>query len=272
MLRMPGPNRVVTVLLSLVALSSGYLDYWSYSQTFYRQPGIWLDVVSGSSSAPGQYRIAVIDTAYFLATHSHLAMRHTLALLDIVAAFITVFALFLVLRRSATYRESGLAVQWFGAVGLVVLIQYYLAWLTSYQRPETLPTAAILSLALVLLTVKLPLPESTGRIVVIAGLLLLTVTQGFVRADVAFALNVGILLVCFTPAGNGFTLPRGVQILTSVIGALLTVGIQYELMRRMYPNATYGNTPVGATFPQLEVPPLRKFHSFFLWCLSRGRP
>ena len=78
---MEGPKRVGSVLLIAIVLSTGYLDYWAYSQTFYKEPTIWMDVVSGTGSAPNQYRIAVLDTAYFLARHLHVGMRHTLALL-----------------------------------------------------------------------------------------------------------------------------------------------------------------------------------------------
>jgi hypothetical protein len=251
---MQDPKRVVSVLLSAVVLSSGFLDYWSYSQAFYSEPGIWMNVVSGTANAPNQYRIAVVDTAYFLARHMHLGMRHTLALLDVVAAFIAVFALLLVLRRSAVYRNAGMMGQWFGAAGFVVLVQFYFAWLLWYQRPETLPTAAILALALLLLAVKLPLPEGAGTIAAVAGLLLLAVAQGFVRADVAFALHVGILLVCLTPVGSGFALPRGVQAVTSVVAVLLTVGIQYDLMKRMFPQASYGDTSVMQLFWNLKSP------------------
>jgi hypothetical protein len=249
---MQAPKRVVSALLSAIVLSSGFLDYWSYSQAFYKTPNIWMDLVSGTGSAPSQYRIGVIDTAYFLARHLHLGMRHTLALLDVVAAFIAVFALFLVLRRSPVYSKASVTAQWFGAAGFVVLVQFYLAWLIWYQRAETLPSAAILALALLLLAVKLP--QQVGWVGAVAGLLLLAVAQGFVRADVGFALHVGILLVCLTPVGNGFALPRGVLLGTSVAAILLTAGIQYDLMKRMFPQATYGDTPVLQLFLNLKSP------------------
>ena len=251
---MQGPKRVVSVLLSVIVIAAGYLDYWSYSQAFYKEPNIWMDVVAGTGSAPSQYRIGVIDTAYFLARHLHLGMRHALALLDVIAAFIAVFALFLVLRRSATYRNAGTAAQWFAAAGFVILVQFYFAWLLWYQRPETLPTAAILALTLLLLAVKLPLPERVGTIATVIGLLLLASAQGFVRADVAFALHVGILLVCLRPVGNGFALPQGVQAATSMAAILLTVGIQYDLMKRLFPKATYGDTAVLQLFMNLKQP------------------
>jgi hypothetical protein len=78
----------------------------------------------------------------------------------------------------------------------------------------------------------------------VAGLLLLAVAQGFIRADVAFALHLGVVLVCFTPVGKGFVLPRGVQAGTSLVAVLLALGIQYYLMKRAYPLANYGHTQV----------------------------
>ena len=239
---MQGPKRVVSVLLSAIVFSVGYLDYWAYSQAFYKEPNIWMDVVSGTATAPSQYRIGVIDTAYFLARHLHVGMRHTLALLDVISGLIAVFVLFLVLQRSAAYARASMAAQWFGAASFIILVQFYLAWLLWYQRPETLPTAAILALALLLVTVKSPLPKRVGVVGTVIGLLLLAVAQGFVRADVAFALHVGILLVCLTPAGQGFALPRWVQAGTSLVAVLVVLGIQYGLMKRVYPQATYGKT------------------------------
>jgi hypothetical protein len=234
-----GPKRVVSVLLSLIVLSAGFLDYWSYSQAFYREPGIWMDVVSGTAHAPGQYRVGVIDTAYFLSQHTHLTLRLMLAALDVFSGFVAVFALFLVLRRSAVFRRASEASQWFGAASFLVLMQFNLAWLLWYQKPETLPAAAMLSLSFLLLAVRMPLPILSGL-----GLVVLAVAQGFVRADVAFALHAGVLLVCLTPAGAGFALPRRLQAATSLIALMLVLGVQYWLMKKAYPLANYGDTAV----------------------------
>jgi hypothetical protein len=263
------PKRVVSVLLGLVVLSAGFLDYWSYSQTFYREPGVWMDVVGGTAHAPAQYRIGVIDTAYFLARHMHLGLRHTLAMLDVFSGFVAVFTLFLILRRSEVYRGAGCVGEWFGAASFVILVQYYLAWLLWYQKPETLPTAATLALSLLLLTVRITLPEGLGSMVRVIGLLLLVVAQAFVRADAAFALHAGILLVCLTPAGKGFALPRWVQAGTSLTGVMLAVGIQCWLMRRVYPQANYGDTPLLQLFLNVKSPgslvPFLLFLAPFAW-------
>jgi hypothetical protein len=253
----------VSVLLSAIILSNGYLDYWAYSQAFYKEPTLWMDVVSGTGSAPSQYRIGVVDTAYFLAHHLHLGMRHTLALLDVISGMIAVFALFVVLQRSAVYRTASVATQWFGAAGFVILVQFYLAWLLWYQRPETLPTAAILALALLLVAT-----SAVGTAGTVMGLLLLAVAQGFVRADVAFALHLGILLVCLTPQGKGFMLPKRVQAGTSLVAMLLALGIQYYLMKQVYPKANYGDTPVLQLFFNVKLP--SAYIPFLLFLLPTG--
>ena len=257
------PKRLVSGLLSLIVLSAGFLDYWSYSQAFYREPGIWMDVVSGTAHAPGQYRIGVIDTAYFLSQHAHLTLRLLLAALDVVSGFVAVFALFLVLRRSAAYRRAGDASQWFGAAGFVVLVQFYLAWLLWYQKPETLPTAAMLALALLLLTVRLPLPG-----LAVIGLLVLAAAQAFVRADVAFALHAGVLLVCLTAGGREFALSRWVQAGTSLVAVMLILGIQYWLIKKAYPLATYGDLSVVQLF--YNVKSVQSFVPFVLFMTPVG--
>src|SRR5262249_2197902 len=153
--------------------------------------------------------------------------------------------------------------EWFGAVSFVVLVQYYLAWVLWYQKPETLPSAAMLALALLLLTGRLPLPEELFGTARVIGLLLLTAAQAFVRSDVAFALDVGILLVCLTPAGRGFALPRWLQAGTSMAGVVLAIGVQYWLMKRVYPQANYGKTQVLQLL--LNLKSLKNFIPFFLF-------
>jgi len=189
--------------------------------------------------------------------------------LDVLSGLTAVFVLFWVFSRSMVYRNARRTAQWFGAACFLILIQFYLGWVIWYQRPETLPTAAMLAMALVLLTVRLPLPGAAAMVATVVGVLLLAVAQGYVRADVALALHAGILLVCFTPLGNGFALRRGVQAGTSLVAVALAGGIQYDLMRRIFPQANYGNTPVFQLFLNLQAPstqlPFFLFLVPFIW-------
>jgi hypothetical protein len=102
----------------------------------------------------------------------------------------------------------------------------------------------------------------------VLGLLLLAAAQGFVRADVAFALHLGIWLVCLSKAGKGFALPRGVQAGTSMVAILLAAGIQYYLMKRVYPQASYGDTPVLQLFLNLKTP--EAYAPFLLFLFPAG--
>jgi hypothetical protein len=244
------------------------LDSREYGLEFHKNPNAWMDVVSGTANAPAQYRIGVVDTAAFLARHGHLALGHVFTVLDVLSALIAVFVLFWVFGRSVVYQRAGLTAQWFGAACFLVLMQFYLGWVIWYQRPETLPTAAMLAVALALLVVRLPLPHRMGTVLAVAGLLLLAVAQGYVRADVALALHVGVLLVCFTSAGSDFVLGRWVQAGTSLVAVVLAAGIQYDLMRRVFPQATYGDTPVFQLLLNLRAPSTQL--PFFLFLVPFG--
>jgi len=251
---MQSPEKTTKVLLALIVTAAIFLDYWSYSQQFYREPAVYTDVIQGTAAAPGQYRVGVLRLADFMARHAHLGLRHTMTLLDGISAALAVCLLYALLRRSAVYQAAGTALRWFGSAAFLVLVQYYLTWLTWYQRPETLPTAALVALGLWLLTRRSSTPQTPpaaehpagplASAAIAAGLLLFSAAQAFVRADVAVAFNLGLLFVCLTRLGRDLSLPRWSMAATGMIGLLVSGGIQLYLMRIVYPSATYGSTPV----------------------------
>ena len=100
------------------------------------------------------------------------------------------------------------------------------------------------------------------------GLLVLALVQGFVRADVGFALHLGILAVSLTYMGEGFALGRRVQAWTSVGAMLLVLGIQYYLMKKVYPQANYGDTQVVQLLFNLKSP--SGYAPFLLFLLPTG--
>jgi hypothetical protein len=236
------PRKVAYLFLAIAVLTLGFADYWVYSIAYHRQPDVYQDLLHGTALAPAQYRVGVVLLGNFVARHSHLALRHTLTMIDTASAFIGVFALFFLLRRSNEYHRADSVRRWFAAAAFFGLVEFYFAWVLWYQRPETLPSLALIALTLLLLTMRLPRPASYLATALL--MLLLAVLQGFVRADVAFALHIGIFLVCLTKAGEGLSLPRSVQATTSALAVLIAAGIQYYLMYVKYPHASYGNTPV----------------------------
>ncbi len=243
---MQSPKRITSILLSIIIFATCYLGYWGYSTAQRTNPASWLDVVAGTAQAPIQYRIGVIFPAYVITRHSPLAFRHLFAAIDVASAFLAVFALYFLLRRSVVYQRASVAARWFGAAAFVLLVQFYFGWLLWYQRPETLASSALVALSLLLLTVRVPLAGAAGSAATIAGLLLLALAQGFVRADVAFSLHVGVFLTCFFSSriGNGFALSRWVQAGTSLVAALLCGGLQFYLMHIVYPTAKYIDGPM----------------------------
>lgn len=159
---MQSPNKVARVLLAFVIGSTIFADYWEYSKAYHGNPDWYLDVLRGTASAPQQYRIGVARLAGLLVRFGHLGMRHALALIDLAGAVVAVYLLYSLFERSAAYRAAGVAARWFGAASFVLLVQYYFFWLTWYQKPETLASAATLAATLWLLRVRLPLPRGRG--------------------------------------------------------------------------------------------------------------
>ncbi len=249
---LPSPRRTINVLVIVMLLGVGFLDYWQYSRTYHSEPSVYLDVIAGTGSAPAQYRIGVLDTAHFLAMHTHLPLRDWLTTIDFGSSLVAIFALLLVVRRSRTYASAGQLGRWLSEFVLLGMVQYFLAWLTWYQRPETLPTSALLALGLLFLAV----PIGSAHLqpfVSAAGVLGVTLAQSFVRADVVFAFNLGVLLVCLLSSSHSFVLQKRAQAVVCVAGALLAVSTQLLLMRVIFPHATYGSTPVFQLLDNLKA-------------------
>jgi hypothetical protein len=240
----PSPRRTLSAFLVMASASTVFLDYWEYSKGFYATPDAWPSILRGAAPAPAQYRIGVLKAAEFLTLHSPLAMRHALALIDLIALLIAVFVLRALLLRSQAWRSASLVAQWFGAAAFVALLQYSVLWLTWYQRPETLTVAALLALSLWLSTYRLPIAGAAGKVLTALCLILLGIAQGFTRADVGFTFHLGIALICIVGAGKNLALPRWAQLSTSLAASAAAVAVQFYLMHFVYPHTTYGDTPI----------------------------
>jgi hypothetical protein len=241
---MRSPGKVMRVLLAFVVGSTIFADYWEYSRAYHGNPDTWMDVIRGEAAAPQQYRIGVPMVADWLRRHGHMGLRHGFALLDLISALVAVYVLFAVFQRLAAYRTATGTARWFGAAAFLFLLQYYFIWITWYQRPETMASAAVLAATLWLLTVRIALPRAASIALASCGMLVLAGLQGFIRADVIFAVHAGVVLVCLTRRGVYFPVGRWVQAAVSVLSVLIAGGIQFYLMRVVYPQATYRQTAV----------------------------
>src|SRR5947209_10825635 len=142
---MRSPQRITRLLLGAVVFSMAFADYWEYSRAFHANPDTWMDVIRGTADAPQQYRIGVPLTANLIRTMAHAGLRHGFAAIDFVSALAAACLMYNLFRRSSDYRNSGTWGQWFGSASFVLLFQFYLFWVTWYQRPETLASTAVLA-------------------------------------------------------------------------------------------------------------------------------
>jgi hypothetical protein len=265
----PRLSQIFSIALIFVAVSTTYLDYWSYSRTFYLDSANWNTfAIPGRINGPGQYRIGPVLLAHLM-THGHLAMRHAFAIIDLAALLLAMFVLRRVLERSAIWLAAREPLRWFGAASFIVLFQYYLWWLLWYQRPATLPTTMLLALSLLLSTFRLPVAGALGSAPTALAILAVAVLQGFTRPDVGFAFYLGMAIACLISPLGRFALARPLQAALSLAGAAVTGGIQLYLMRVVYPHMTYGNTAIVQIHWNLTLPrriiPLLLFLAPTLW-------
>lgn len=275
---MQDPRRSGRILLLFPLLTTIFLDYWEYSKAFYRNPEDLDALVRGVGPAPQQYRIGVLRLAEFLSRHSPLGLRHGFTLIDLVSASIAVYVLFSLLAGSESFRTARQARQWLACGAYLFLVQLLFAWVLWYQRPETFTTAAAAALLLWLLTRRSEPSRAAGRVLVVVETLMVAVLQALVRADVVITLELGVFAMCLLNRAGGLALPRWMQAATSLAAVMIAGGVQFYIIHRLYPHASYGDTPVFQL--RLNITDVMRWPPFFLtfapylwllWVLARGR-
>ena len=261
------PQRTARWVLLVSLLGVCFLNFVAIRQVYLSYPNAGMGVLLGTANAPEQYRVGVVGIAFWLAPHLSVEKQYCFALIDAVCLLGAGFVLLRVLERTEVYRQSRVAVQWFGSAAFVGLVEFYLMWLWTPQRAETLPTALLVALTLWLWQVERgSLWRSCG---VIAGLLGLALAQSLVRADVAFFLSLGVFLAALTPLGKRLSLPRALAAATSLMAMLLAGGVQVYLARVVYPYATYGHVKMWQLRPNLvhgtRWPPFLLFVAPVVW-------
>ena len=260
---MPDPAKTIRRLLFVVLIGTCFLNYWEYSKAFHSDPDIFNLFLRGGGNAPQQYRVGVIQLANLMSQHSRLGVRHGIALIDCISAFLAVFLLFSLLQRALMARAASRQTQWITYGSYLFLVQLYCSWMFWYQRPETFTTAASAALLLWLLTPHPGLSSRARYPLLLAGTVLIAFAQGLVRADVVITLQAGVLLICLFTPGEGLALPRWMQAGTSLLAILIAGGVQLYLMRVVYPNAKYGDIPIFQL--KLNVTDTLRLVPFFLF-------
>jgi hypothetical protein len=227
---------------AVVVLSGGYsfLDYWNYSRMWHGDPREWADLLAGQGIAPAQYRIGVLKLAAWLGHLSHMELRHAFAFIDFVCVAVSLVSILVLLARSSLFRTGERLQQWALSLLCLGLFTGYLYWTFWFQKPETIPTLAFLALSALLAA-----SERTPKWLVAAALLLLALLQATVRADVAVAFHLGMLLAAMLPGpsntprsiGLPLRLGRAGQAIISGMAIVGAGAVQYGIVHGLYPHA-----------------------------------
>lgn len=129
--------------------------------------------------------------------------------------------------------------RWLVVVLFLAALQFPMAWVVPWQRPETLPTALYLAFALYCCV------RTQDALVWLIPLFAATVWQGFVRADAAAFFGAGLFVVGLAGSRIEHFHSRGATLASGAGVALLAVGVQAYLQLVRFPHLTYpADTPV----------------------------
>jgi hypothetical protein len=195
--------------------------------------------------APDAYRPAIPALIRFTAGIFHIHdFGWAAALSDFVAGFLSLYLLYLLTvnfssGKPSTPKDRALRILFFLAI-----IQFPIAWVVPWQRPETLPSALYLAISLFSLA-----RAGTNRLWLLA-ILVATLWQAFVRADVPFVFGVAIVLVgLWTGTRKGFQVSH-TYIFAGGLVALISGAIQAYMQFIRYPHLDY---PPGFKVVQLRA-------------------
>lgn len=235
-------RKFVTFLIVLVIGSYTFLSYWEYSKEFHRDPAEWSSLLSGQGAAPAQYRIGVLFPASFISnlTHGHLAMRHTITIMDFAFLLIGLSIIFSLIYSTHFYKESSFFTRCILHLCAILLLLFYLSWTFWYHKPETIANFCSLAIAAALMATLFKIP----RLLAALGLIAISAYLATIRADSGLALNLGLVIVALLPEKRTLPLGRLTQILTGVIGGVTVLGVEYYIKYRLYPH----NPPSDSLF------------------------
>lgn len=226
---------LVSLIVSAISLSYGFLDWDIYRQRFLVHPDGWMLYFSGGIEAPWQYRIGVWEAVRWLHRWFHLKAYDALTLIDVVCLALALWLILRVLRDFEVYKIASPRTRWLAIAGLLFLAEYYLVWGHWFQTEDTLPSILFVTLSLALACGDLV----RSRILACLLLVCLSGIQGFIRADVAVILHAGFFLAVLF-GRKAVPLGRPWQAATSVLAALAAGCVQLYLMLVRFPNAHYG--------------------------------
>jgi hypothetical protein len=184
--------------------------------------------------APEAYRVAIPALGRLLVRVLHTHHPSVVAaVLDFVFGTLACYLLYNVVVAGFPLAGAGLKERALAVALFLAFLQFAIPWVVYRQRPETLPTALYVAVVLLCLT------RSGSGVAWSVVLLAATAVQGFVRADVPFAIGVALVLASLmgdTLKGFGTrraTLAKGIAV------AAIAAGVQAYLQFIRFPHLSY---------------------------------
>lgn len=219
------------LLLCLMAAACLTLAHFVHEAWF----GYESAVVSGRIALPAQnvryapdaYRVAMPLVVPALQHAFHLASPSIIgAAQDFLFGFGALFLLYLLVVEGFSSQPQRFA----AAISFLALVQFPFAWVVPHQRPETMPTAFYVALALYAASRRTRIGFWT------AVLLVATLLQSFLRTDVPFVLGIALALVALRRPPSG---SRSLSLSQGLAVAALAGAIQWYLQAVLFPHLSY---------------------------------
>jgi hypothetical protein len=202
--------------------------------------------------APDSYRVAMPALADVL-QRVYAGDRPSMsALCDFCFFFAALFLLYRLTVDDLTPPAAGLLQRTAVVAIFLAFLQFPIAWVVPWQRPETAPTAFYLAFALFCVS------RTSQQRIWFVLLLAATVLQGFVRSDVPFVFGIALLLLNL---GGDKMRPFGSRLSIALKAGLVAVaaaGVQMYLQFVRFPHLAY---PPGTAVIQLS----NNLHPHNLW-------
>lgn len=204
-------------------------------------PAAPMAAVPAAAHAPDAYRVALPALIRWVIGVVHptdIFLVH--AAIDFCCAFAALLLLYAVAVRGFS-AEAGRGRMERSAVVLLFLaaVQFPMAWVVQWQRPETMPTSLYLAFALYCCV------RSSDAVAWLIPLFVATLWQGFVRADAAVFFGAGLLAVGLLGGSAAQFRSRATMLLSGAGVVLIAGGAQAYLQFVLFPHLTYPpDTPV----------------------------
>ncbi len=226
---------------------------------------------SGKDHAPDQYRIGVQFPARFIADKLSLTKYYIVfSVFDFFSAVATCWILYLLLCGSQFFLSLSDTARTVAVSLFLVSLAYPLFWAVPWRRPETLPTALYIAAVLLMLH------HLRDRRLWLAAVLLATVWQGFVRAEVPLVFGVAVVLFSLSSRAKAMFGSRAFGAVCGLSIAAVAIAVQAYLKLWLFPQATYPpDTAVIQLFLNANLRVLITFSiaiiPYALFLISAGR-